>query len=89
MTSKDEALFDFTARVLDLVRRTRRREVGRFAKTAVKADDLVKLGKFLTDLANLMQSRLSPGKQIVQSPGENVAPLSETTRKAGNQQPEA
>jgi hypothetical protein len=53
VTSKDEALIDFTARVLDLVRRTRRQKVGRFAKTAVKADDLAKLGKFLTDLADL------------------------------------
>jgi hypothetical protein len=53
VTSKDEALFDFTARVLDLVRRTRGQKVGRFAKTDVKADDLAKLGKFLTDLADL------------------------------------
>ena len=53
VTSKDEALFGFTATVLDLVRRTRGQKVGRFAKTAVKADDLAKLGKFLTDLADL------------------------------------
>jgi hypothetical protein len=52
-TPKDEALFDFTAVVLELVRRTRGHKVGRFAKTAVKADDLAKLGKFLTDLADL------------------------------------
>jgi hypothetical protein len=45
VTSKDEGLFDFTARVLDLVRRTRGQKVGRFAKTDVKADDLAKLGK--------------------------------------------
>ena len=53
VTSKDEALSDFTARVLDLMRRTRGQKVERFAKTAVKADDLAKLGKFLTDLADL------------------------------------
>jgi hypothetical protein len=53
VTSKDEALFDFTARVLDLVRKTHGQKVARFAKTAVKADDLAKLGKFLTDLAAL------------------------------------
>jgi hypothetical protein len=53
VTSKDEASFGFAATVLDLVRRTHGQKVGRFAKTAVKPDDLAKLGKFLTDLADL------------------------------------
>ena len=53
VTPKDEALFDFTARVLDLIRRTGGQKLERFAGTAVNADDLAKLGKFLTDLADL------------------------------------
>src|SRR5262249_28762166 len=53
VTPNDEALFGFTTRGLDLVRRTRGQKVERFAKTGVKADDLAKLGKFLTDLADL------------------------------------
>ena len=65
VTSKDEALFDFTARVLDLMGRTRGREVGRFAKTAVKANDLAKLGKFLTDLAALKKPSTVHGNDAV------------------------
>ena len=57
MTSKDEALFDFTARVLDLARRTRGQKVERFAKTAVPTADLAKLGSFISDLANFLSSR--------------------------------
>jgi hypothetical protein len=53
VTSKDVALSDFTARVCDLIRRTSGQKLERFAKTAVKVDDLAKLGKFLTDLADL------------------------------------
>ncbi len=43
----------FTERVCDLIRRTGGQKVERFAETVVKADELAKLGKFLTDLANL------------------------------------
>ena len=53
VTPKDDALFDFTAKVCDLIRRTGGQKFERFAKTDVKADELAKLGKFLTDLANL------------------------------------
>ena len=60
VTPKDEALFGFTATVLDLIRRTRGQKLQRFAKTAVKADDLAKLGKFLTDLANLKKRSAKP-----------------------------
>ena len=55
VTSKDDALTDFTEKVCDLIRRTGGQKVGRFAKTDVEADELAKLGKFLTDLANLKQ----------------------------------
>jgi hypothetical protein len=60
VTSKDEALFDFTARVCDLIRRTGGQKPKRFAATAVKADDLARLGKFLTDLANLKKRCAKP-----------------------------
>ena len=60
VTPKDEALFDFTARVCDLIRRTSGQQLKRFAATAVKADDLAKLGKFLTDLANLKKRSAKP-----------------------------
>ena len=53
VTPKDEALFGFTETVSDLIGRTRAQKVDRFAKTAVEADDLAKLGKFLIDLADL------------------------------------
>jgi hypothetical protein len=46
-------LFDFTANVLDLISRTGGQKLERFSGTAVNADELAKLGKFLTDLADL------------------------------------
>jgi hypothetical protein len=52
----DEALIDFSARVMELIRRTARREPERFSATAVPADDLGRLGNFLTDLGNLKKS---------------------------------
>lgn len=55
VTSKDDALTGFTEKVCDLIRRTGGQKVERFAKTDVKADELAKLGKFLTDLADLKQ----------------------------------
>jgi hypothetical protein len=52
----DVALIDFTARVLDLITRTDKRPPEHFSATAVPADDLAKLGKFLTDIANVKKS---------------------------------
>jgi hypothetical protein len=60
VTPKDEALFDFTARVCELIRVTRGQKLKRFAAAAVKADELAKLGKFLTDLANLKKGSAKP-----------------------------
>ncbi len=65
VTPKDEALFDFTARVCDLIRRTRGQKLDHFAKTAVSVDDLAKLGKFLTDLANLKKRSAARGNDTV------------------------
>lgn len=56
VSSKDEACFDFTARVCDLLQRIRGRKVKRFVATAVPVDDLAKLGKYLSDLADLIKS---------------------------------
>jgi hypothetical protein len=56
VTPGDTALSDFTARVLDLLRRIAKHRPDRFARTAAKADDLAKLGKFLTDLAGLLKA---------------------------------
>jgi hypothetical protein len=50
---RDEALFGFSACALDLKRRIGTHKPTRFAKTAVAAVDLAKLGKFLTDLAQV------------------------------------
>jgi Protein of unknown function (DUF3102) len=56
VTPGDSALSDFTARVLDLLRRIAKHRPDRFAATAVSADDLAKLGKFLTGLAELLKA---------------------------------
>jgi hypothetical protein len=56
VTPGDTALSDFTARVLDLLRRIAKHRPDRFARTAAKAGDLAKLGKFLTGLAELLKA---------------------------------
>jgi hypothetical protein len=53
--TKDVALSDFNARFLELLRLIGTHQPTRFAGTAVKADDLATVGKFLTDLAGLKQ----------------------------------
>jgi len=53
VTPGDEALLGFTACFCDLLRRIRGRQPSRFARTAVASDDLNKLSKFLTELAQL------------------------------------
>jgi hypothetical protein len=49
-------LVGFNSHVMELKRRISKHKVERFAATAVPADDLAKLGKFLTDLAILKES---------------------------------
>jgi hypothetical protein len=53
VTPNDTALADFGAHVLELHRRIGKHKPSRFAKMKVKADVLTRLGKFLTDLAQL------------------------------------
>jgi hypothetical protein len=50
---KDDALIAFSERVLDLVRRIGKHKPMRFVETSVPASDLAKIGRFLSDLANL------------------------------------
>jgi hypothetical protein len=56
----DEALFGFSACILELKRRVSTHQPTRFAGTAVAADELAKLGKFLTDLARVKASARAP-----------------------------
>lgn len=56
VSSRDELLFKFTAVVLELDRLTRSRQAERFAKTAVMADDLARVGNLLTDIADVRKS---------------------------------
>jgi hypothetical protein len=59
-TPNDQPLFDFSAHVLEVLRRVDKHKPERFAKTSIPADDLGRLGKFLTDLAQLKKSRAKP-----------------------------
>jgi hypothetical protein len=52
----DYTLFDFSARVMELVRIVNKRKAERFVWTRVSAHDLSDLGKFLTELAELKRS---------------------------------
>jgi len=56
----DEALFGFSACILDLKRRISTHQPTRFAGTSVAADELAKLGKFLTDLARVKAAARAP-----------------------------
>jgi hypothetical protein len=68
-------VFDFSARVLELVRITAKQEPGRFAATSVPTDDLANLGKFLTDVAKLKKSGASkPIADQVPSGNGTVSP---------------
>ena len=52
----DEALRAFTVQIMELHRRTAKRPAERFASTAVPIDVLVRLGKLITDVADLKKS---------------------------------
>ncbi|SHG24186.1 hypothetical protein [Bradyrhizobium erythrophlei] len=85
----DVALADFTARVLDLITRTDKREAKRFAATAVPADDLAKLGKFLTDLANCKKSEAVEPAPITALPANGAVPVGQPAVKVEHAAPEA
>jgi hypothetical protein len=52
----DGALIGFSTVVCKLVQITRNKTAERYAKTSVSADELARIGKFLTDVANLKMS---------------------------------
>jgi hypothetical protein len=56
-TPGDEALRDFTVRVLELDRTTKKKAPDRFSKTAVPLEVLERVGKLLIDIAKLKKSR--------------------------------
>lgn len=72
VASKDTALSGFTVRVCDLSRRIGKHPAKRFAKTAVEADDLARLGKFFTDLAQLRRIRAQEGRTEVEAAGHRA-----------------
>ena len=70
---KDDAVSKFTDIVLELIRRTAKQKADRFAKTAVPADDLARLGKFLNELAELKKSAAGQ-TNVFASRGNDVDP---------------
>jgi len=84
--SKDIALINFNTYVLELVQRTARQPVSRFAATEVPPAVLAKLGKFLTDIADLKKSGAKPTAVFVpQGNGTVSADQSAEDRKALNE----
>ena len=84
VNSKEEGLIDFSARVRDLIRRTAKQKVRRFAATSVPADDLTKLAKFLADLAILKKADASKPDADARLDGKGSVSLeqSDEERKA-------
>lgn len=62
---KDEALFDFSARVMELSRRTAKRKPEDFAATSVPTEKLAAVGNFLLQLVSLKKSPAKPTKGFV------------------------
>jgi hypothetical protein len=56
IATEDRVLTDFSLRVMTLIHTTNNKDIGRFAKTSVKAGELAQLGKFLIDIADLKKS---------------------------------
>ena len=77
------ALSGFTVQVCDLLRRIGEHPAKRFAKTAVGADDLAKLGKFFTDLAQLRPIRAQEGRTEVGAAGHRVGEKNAPTAAPG------
>jgi hypothetical protein len=62
---RGEFLHDFSSAVVEVIRITKTRKAKHFAKTTVPADDLARLGKFLTDVANLKESVAKPTVTVI------------------------
>jgi hypothetical protein len=59
-TPNDQPLFDFSAHVLEVLRRVDKHKPERFAKTSIPVDDLARLGRFFSDLAQLKKPPAKP-----------------------------
>jgi hypothetical protein len=62
--SGDETLSRFSGLVLELVRVTDKKRAERFDRTSVSANDLRKLGKLLTNVADLKESAVADRERI-------------------------
>jgi hypothetical protein len=71
---RDELLYNFSSAVVEVIRITKTRKAKHFAKTTVPADDLARLGKLLTDLANLKESVVKPTPTVISYGNVAVSP---------------
>jgi hypothetical protein len=81
-TNSSMALADpkFTARLMELDRRTAKRPLQRFSATAVPVDVLARLGSLLTEIANIKKSgTVNPASSMGNATDEPVATEPEHT----------
>jgi hypothetical protein len=71
---RDEVVFNFTSAFVELNRVTKNKSAERFVKAHVAAADLARLGKLLTDLANLKVSAVKPTVTVVFEGNATVSP---------------
>jgi hypothetical protein len=77
------SLVAFSESAREFVRVTSDKRAGRFAKTSVTADYLAKLGKLLTDTANLKKSEPVEPVPIVALPDNVTAAVGQPGRECG------
>jgi hypothetical protein len=73
---KDEAVFAFTASVMNLLQKTKGVKFERFVSARVPAEDLAKLGRYLSNLAGLKEATTA-GPSITLDLQDSRAPSSE------------
>jgi hypothetical protein len=78
----DEAMRAFTGQVIELDRRTAKRPPERFSATAVPVEILARLGKLLTDVANLKKSDAVEPAQITALPDNGAVPADQSAGAA-------
>jgi hypothetical protein len=76
----DRPIIEFSSTVMELVRRTKNKDVEHFAKTSVSVRDLAQLGKFFTDIANFKSS--SSLEQMQALPDDTARSNSEASSNA-------
>jgi hypothetical protein len=81
VNARDELLYNFSSAVAEVIRLTKNRAARRFAKTSVPADDLARLGKLFSDLANLKETRGSKPTVTVASCGNATVSPEESAEK--------